>query len=131
MRSSPSHFIFCFLVARCSHCFLVLVFLFSLFWLVFVVFSLWSFLFYVIFFTFESLACGYHFEYVKDSYTNVQSSIFFFACLISIPLCQFGFLNPPFFSCCYLNLFLYMLNIHYYFAIANIFLLLRFIMPCS
>ena len=43
---------------------------------------------------------------------------------------QIWILNPPLFSHCCLNLSLCMLNVHYYLAIANLFLLFKLIMPC-
>ena len=39
-------------------------------------FSLWPFLFYVIYFSSESSVCGYHYEYVKDSYIHTITYFF-------------------------------------------------------
>ena len=92
-------------------------------------FCLWFFLFSVIYFSSESLVCGYHYEYEKDSYIY---TVIHFLCmyLISFSLHEFGSLNPLLVSHCYLSFSLCMLNVSYYLVIMILFLLFKLIMSC-
>ena len=126
MRSSYNHFILCSLVAWCFYCFLVLLFLFFFY---FVGFPSGSSCF-MLNTSVLNLRCVVSIKYMKRIVIHTQCSIFFCVCLISISLCEFGSLNPPLFSHCCLSLSLCMLNIHYYLAIATLFLSFKLILPC-